>query len=146
MRDVNGVIQCNLDPEIWSKLNDIPKESVIGLRGKVIERPEGQINPEMETGDVELEVEDLIFANPASSKLPFRVRDAEQTNDLVTSTHRFLALRNDRIHKKLVVRSKMVNKMRTFLVDNDFVDVETPILFRRTPGGAQEFVVPTRLA
>nr|CAD7429493.1 unnamed protein product [Timema monikensis] len=101
----------------------------------------------MSTGDIEVLVSEVFILNKAKKNLPFGVRDHNKAKEYLRMKYRYLDLRFPRMQRNLRLRSHVIMKMRQYLCNYcDFVDVETPTLFRRTPGGAQEFVVPTRLA
>ena len=124
----------------------IGPESSINATGKVVGRPTGQSNPNMDTGSIEIELESVDFVNPAIKSLPFLPsRDTNEGKEPLRMKYRSLDLRRQNLQNNLRVRSKVIMDMRKFLCDHGFVDIETPTLFRRTPGGAREFIVPTRL-
>ncbi|XP_013396175.1 aspartate--tRNA ligase, mitochondrial-like [Lingula anatina] len=150
LKDAHGVTQFIVPDNKRDTLCEVVKglkfESVLQVKGKVIRRPEGQENPKMPTGDIEVEIEDLKVLNPSLAELPFKTRDYEEITENVRLQYRYLDIRHYKMQKNLRIRSNMVMKMREFLCNKlGFVDVETPTLFRRTPGGAREFVVPTKI-
>ncbi|RUS70496.1 hypothetical protein EGW08_021736, partial [Elysia chlorotica] len=107
-------------------------------------RPEGQNNKAMNTGDVEVLVDQLTVLNKCMPVLPFEVQNFNKVNEALRIKHRYLELRLPQLQRVLRARSKFVLAVRNFLSqDHGFVEVETPTLFRRTPGGAREFIVPT---
>ncbi|XP_053958490.1 aspartate--tRNA ligase, mitochondrial isoform X2 [Anastrepha ludens] len=120
-------------------------ESIIKVEGTVIPRPAATINPNMKTGQIEVEAETVEVLNPAKKNLPFEVRHYNRAGERLRLTHRYLDLRFVDMQYNLRTRSSVIMRMREYLINYlGFVEVETPTLFRRTPGGAQEFVVPTR--
>ncbi|BET00447.1 Hypothetical protein NTJ_13263 [Nesidiocoris tenuis] len=146
LRDAYGSTQiiANNHKEL---LSNLPLESVLMVEGKVIRRPEGQTNKNMETGEVEIAATDVQVLNPACDNPPFSIRNHNKANETLRMKHRYLDLRFPEMQRNLRLRSRLFADMRRFLVDRrDFVEVETPTLFRKTPGGAQEFVVPTQKA
>ncbi|XP_019643380.1 PREDICTED: aspartate--tRNA ligase, mitochondrial-like isoform X1 [Branchiostoma belcheri] len=149
LRDSYGVIQLVLPQDkshadIKQTLAHLPPESVVCVQGVVQLRPIGEANKAMATGDVEVSVSKVEMVNK-SKILPFQIRDFFQVNEHLRLKHRYLDLRGSQLQNNLRVRSQVIMKMREFLVNtHGFVDVETPTLFRRTPGGAREFVVPSR--
>ena len=119
-----------------SKLaNDITFESVLTASGRVIIRPEGQENPTMKTGKIEVMVESLEILNYAKPQLPFSLREFNKAKEQLQMQYRYLALRFPELQKNLRLRSQLISKMREYLINHcGFVDIETPTLFRRTPG------------
>uniref|UniRef100_A0A0C9QGP4 DARS2_1 protein n=1 Tax=Fopius arisanus TaxID=64838 RepID=A0A0C9QGP4_9HYME len=148
LRDSYGSTQLII-PNAKSDLIRIVKhlyfESVLSITGTVLARPPGQENPEMRTGAIEVKIKSLQVHNECLPQLPFSIRKFNVPKENLQMQYRYLALRFPFLQRNLRVRSQLLNKMRFFLIDDcGFVDVETPTLFRRTPGGAQEFVVPTQ--
>jgi len=148
LRDGRGTVQLVVPDDkqsLWSDLNQATLESVLDISGTVIKRPEGQENLAMDTGRVEVAVDTIEALVPSVKKLPFYISDRQgDANERLRMTHRYLDLRRPVMQRNLRTRSELVTKIRQFLTDHDFLDIETPTLFRRTPGGAREFVVPTR--
>ncbi|KAH8271685.1 hypothetical protein KR044_001181, partial [Drosophila immigrans] len=125
----------------------VPIESIVRVEGTVIPRPAATINPKMTTGHVEIEAEKIDILNAAKKNLPFEIRKFNKAGERLRLTHRYLDLRFNDMQHNLRLRSSLIMRMREYLINYlGFVEVETPTLFRRTPGGAQEFVVPTRKA
>ncbi|XP_076764207.1 aspartyl-tRNA synthetase, mitochondrial [Xylocopa sonorina] len=121
-------------------------ESVLSIEGTVLKRPEGQENKCMKTGNIEVQMESLSILNAAKSNLPFIIRDYNKAKESTQLKYRYISLRYPELQKHLKLRSKMIMRMREYLIKEcDFVDIETPTLFKTTPEGAQEFVVPTQL-
>ena len=132
LRDKTGTVQLMIDESIKS-LEKATLESSICVEGKVVERPHGQGNQNMNTGDIEILVENLHSLNPSVTSLPFHI-DKHEANETLRMKHRYLDLRNPKMQRNLKTRSDLVHKMRNFLHENHFTEVETPTLFRRTPG------------
>uniref|UniRef100_A0A7N6A1S5 Aminoacyl-transfer RNA synthetases class-II family profile domain-containing protein n=1 Tax=Anabas testudineus TaxID=64144 RepID=A0A7N6A1S5_ANATE len=125
-------------------LCDLTAESVIKVTGTVRRRPVGQENKGMPTGEIEVLAEDVEVFN-VCRQLPFEIKDFIRKSESLRMQYRYLDLRSSQMQKNLRLRSKLVMKMREYLCNvHGFVDVETPTLFKRTPGGAKEFVVPSR--
>jgi len=118
-------------------------ESCVCIEGLVIQRPDGQINPKMATGEIEVQIQDVKSINLSEVKLPFYIKPYNEAQEPLRLKHRYLDLRHLSLQENLRLRSEVVLKMRNFLSENGFIEVETPTLFRRTPGGAREFLVPT---
>ncbi|XP_076342423.1 aspartyl-tRNA synthetase, mitochondrial isoform X2 [Tachypleus tridentatus] len=149
LRDGYGVIQLII-PEKLSQspvghlLKTLSLESVLKVEGTVIQRPLEEQNKKMATGEIEVVVETADVLGKSKPTLPFNIRDFQKVKESLRLQYRYLDLRTSNLQKNLRLRSSIVMKMREFLCKHHgFVDIETPTLFRRTPGGAQEFVVPT---
>ncbi|XP_005797187.3 aspartate--tRNA ligase, mitochondrial [Xiphophorus maculatus] len=149
LRDFSGLTQVLIpqkDSAISMKaaLCDLSVESVVKVTGTVRRRPDGQENKAMPTGDVEVLAENAEVFNTCR-KLPFEIKDFVKKSESLRMQYRYLDLRSSQMQKILRLRSQLVMKMREYLCNvHGFVDVETPTLFKRTPGGAKEFVVPSR--
>lgn len=139
LRDSYGVIQlivpdspdCNLDPEDYRKM---PLETVLMARGVVRRRPEDQVNKKMATGEIEIELTTIKILGGCKSKLPYQIRDFQKVNETLRLKYRYLDLRNRELQHNLRLRSNLTMKMREFFHKHSFVEVETPTLFKKTPG------------
>merc|ERR1719244_2536276 len=147
LRDRTGVCQVKIPEEsdFYDNIKHVPNESVMVLNGTVKKRPEGQENVKMESGYIEVELESIIETNEADPNPPFQQSQHLQAKEGLRLQYRYLDLRRPELQYNLAVRSALTMKMREFLVEKKFLDIETPTLFRRTPGGAKEFIVPTRI-
>uniref|UniRef100_A0A8C3G954 Aspartyl-tRNA synthetase 2, mitochondrial n=1 Tax=Cyclopterus lumpus TaxID=8103 RepID=A0A8C3G954_CYCLU len=149
LRDFSGLAQVLIPQEesashLKAALCDLTAESVVKVTGTVRRRPAGQENKGMPTGDIEILAEGVEVFN-VCRKLPFEIKGFVKTSESLRMQYRYLDLRSSRMQKNLRLRSQLVMKMREYLCNvHGFVDVETPTLFKRTPGGAKEFVVPSR--
>ena len=146
LRDAHGIVQvvCNdRDETLSSLVKDLTIESVVKVTGRVIERPVEQMNEKMDTGKIEILADGIQILNNCKKNLPLLPRDFHKVREPLRLKYRYIDLRNQQMQKNLRTRSQVTMKMREFLCKQDFVEVETPTLFRRTPGGAREFVVPT---
>ncbi|CAK6439558.1 unnamed protein product, partial [Pipistrellus nathusii] len=149
LRDFQGLVQVLIPQDesaasVKKILCEAPVESVVQVSGIVVSRPPGQENPKMPTGEIEVKVKTAELLNPCK-KLPFEVKDFMKKTEALRLQYRYLDLRSFQMQYNLRLRSQMVMKMREYLCNlHGFVDVETPTLFKRTPGGAKEFVVPSR--
>ncbi|KAL4399397.1 aspartate--tRNA ligase Msd1 [Malassezia pachydermatis] len=136
------------DPSLIEALCAVPVESVIHVDGHVRERASGATNAAMKTGQVEVNVEAWSLLNAANATLPFYASQCHDSSTLPKDTlrakHRYLDLRRAPLRDAIRTRSRMAQAARNFLHDNDFIEIETPILLRSTPEGAREFLVPTR--
>uniref|UniRef100_A0A4X1UG83 Aminoacyl-transfer RNA synthetases class-II family profile domain-containing protein n=1 Tax=Sus scrofa TaxID=9823 RepID=A0A4X1UG83_PIG len=149
LRDFHGLVQVVIPQDesaasVRRILCEAPVESVVQVSGTVISRPPGQENPKMPTGEIEIKVKTAKLLN-SCKKLPFEIKDFVKKTETLRLQYRYLDLRGAQMQYNLRLRSQMVMKMREYLCNlHGFVDIETPTLFKRTPGGAKEFVVPSR--
>src|SRR5512136_102707 len=151
VRDREGRTQTVFDPsliapEIFERAASLRSECVIRVNGRVRQRPEGTNNPKIATGEVEVAVMSLELLN-AAEVLPFPVDDPEvagKVNEELRLKYRYLDLRRPEMARNLRLRSKVATATRVFMDEQGFLEVETPILFKSTPEGAREFLVPNR--
>lgn len=144
LRDMSGVVQCVLDPKDFDS-KKITIESVVEVVGVVKKRPEKLINPNIETGDIEIEVKEINVLSPAG-EIPIPLTtDGYEIDESVRMKYRYLDLRRARMARNIRLRSKVVQFIREWLHERDFVEIETPILTKTTPEGARDFLVPSRL-
>ncbi|NIL94518.1 MAG: aspartate--tRNA ligase [Woeseiaceae bacterium] len=144
LRDREGLLQVVFDPdrpEIFAEAERIRSEYVLKVKGKVRNRPEGTINPNMRTGQVEVLAHELEVLNRSETP-PFH--HDEQANEELRLKYRYLDLRREDMLGNLMLRHRVTMAMREFLDGDGFVDVETPMLTRATPEGARDYVVPSR--
>ncbi|XP_062284969.1 aspartate--tRNA ligase, mitochondrial [Scomber scombrus] len=149
LRDFSGLTQVLIPQEesahhLKAVLTDLTVESVVKVTGTVRRRPAGQENERMPTGEIEVLAGNVEVFNTCRT-LPFEIKDFVKKSESLRMQYRYLDLRSSQMQKNLRLRSQLVMKMREHLCNvHGFVDVETPTLFKRTPGGAKEFVVPSR--
>lgn len=149
LRDFEGLVQVIIPQDeaaasVRKILCDAPVESVVCVSGTVVARPLGQENLKMPTGEIEIQVKTAELLN-SCKKLPFEIKNFVKKSETLRLQYRYLDLRSSQMQQNLRLRSWMVMRMREFLCHkHGFVDVETPTLFKRTPGGAKEFVIPSR--
>lgn len=148
LRDREGITQVVFHPDVkavYEQAQKLKDESVIEVSGKVSAREEGTKNPNLKTGDIEVIASDMIIHN-ICQVLPFPLEDerADKVNEDLRLQYRYLDLRRPRNLNLLRTRHKTAQSIREYLNSQDFVEVETPILFKSTPEGAREFVVPSR--
>ncbi len=142
LRDRSGILQIVFEPEM---AKDLRPEWVIAVEGKVKERPKGMQNPKLATGKVELEAEKLEILSKAKT-LPFAIdTSGYEINEEKRLKYRYLDLRRERMRKNLIERQRVIHFIRDFLKNEEFIEVETPILTKSTPEGARDFLVPSRL-
>ncbi len=144
LRDASGVVQVVIDPDRHPEAHKLRSEYCIGVAGAVRERPAGTANPEMATGDVEVDVAELTVFSPADP-LPFQLDGRADVEELRRLEFRYLDLRTARMAANLRARSETIRAMRRVLDDRGFLEVETPTLIRSTPEGARDLLVPSRL-
>ncbi|MAY43357.1 MULTISPECIES: aspartate--tRNA ligase [unclassified Neptuniibacter] len=147
VRDREGLTQVVFDPdreESFALADSCRNEFVIELKGTVRARPEGTVNTDMPTGEIEVLGKELIVLNKAETP-PFQLDEHQQVGEDVRLRHRYIDLRRPEMQEKLRFRSKVSNAIRNYLDDNGFLDIETPILNRATPEGARDFLVPSRV-
>ena len=141
LRDRYGVTQFFLNPGLAKEFGHLKKESVVQVKGKVNARPEKQVNKDMPTGEVEVEAQEIIVLNE-SEPMPF---DPNETTEETRLKYRFVDLRRHEMQNNLIVRHKIIKAMRDYLCDDDFIEIETPILSKSTPEGARDFLGPSRV-
>jgi aspartyl-tRNA synthetase len=146
LRDRYGLVQVVGDPSIPEvrDIQDAHSEWVLQITGMVRRRPEGAENPSMETGDIEVEASRVQVLNP-SRPLPFMVSKDEEVEESVRLKYRYLDLRRERMQRNLLLRHRVVKFMRDYLDERGFIEVETPMLFKTTPEGARDYLVPSRI-
>lgn len=148
LRDRYGVTQVTIDPDFAPKAleaaSDIRNEYVIGIKGKVMGRPDGQINTGMTTGEIEVQVTELQVINKCDV-LPFPIQDESEALETTRLKYRYLDLRRPTLKNGILSRIKFVREMRRALEAKNFLDIETPFLYKSTPEGAREFLVPSRI-
>jgi aspartyl-tRNA synthetase len=148
LRDRTGLVQIVFNPETAPEAHkgavDLRSEWVIQVKGKVRRRPPGMENPNLPTGDLEVEVTELRVLNPAKTP-PFLINKEEEIDEQARLRYRYLDLRRERMAKNLLLRHRIVKFIRDYLDAHGFIEVETPILFKTTPEGARDYLVPSRL-
>lgn len=145
LRDREGIVQVVLDPNKaeTASAKELRGEYVLALEGVVKVRPDGMKNTKIATGAIEVEAVRCEILNTAATP-PFQIDD-ENVNETLRLKYRYLDLRSPRLTRHLVTRHKVAQLVRQFLSDNNFIEVETPILFKSTPEGARDYLVPSRV-
>jgi len=144
LRDREGLLQVVFDPdrpEIFAEAERIRGEYVLAVKGKVRQRPDGTINPNMPTGQIEVLAQELVTLNDSETP-PFH--HEEHANEELRLRYRYLDLRRESMLGNLRLRHRVTRALRNFLDDSGFIDVETPMLTRATPEGARDYIVPSR--
>lgn len=144
LRDHYGITQCVFDSssDLFQQIQDLRVESVIGVEGEVLLRE--SINKNMETGDVEIKVQKLMIYSQAD-QLPIQVSFVDDSPEDLRLKYRFLDLRREKLHKNMLLRSKIISSMRKLMTEQGFVEYQTPILTASSPEGARDFLVPSRI-
>lgn len=152
LRDRTGIIQIVSDPQrtpgSYQQADDLRNEYVVQITGRVTQRPEESLNPRLPTGDVEIYADNIQLLNAVRKQLPFQVgtADVEPVREDLRLKYRYLDLRRDRMSQNLQLRHSVVKAIRRYLEDEqNFIEVETPILTRSTPEGARDYLVPSRV-
>ena len=146
LRDREGLVQAVFAPErplTFTLAEKVRSEYVLKITGRVRRRPEGTVNPNLRSGEIEIDVTELEILNP-SLPPPFLIED-ENLSETVRLTHRVLDLRRPQMQANLRLRYKVAMAMRRYLDKKGFIDIETPMLTKSTPEGARDYLVPSRV-
>lgn len=147
LRDRWGHTQVVFHPEdeaLISQAKKLNMETVIGVEGMVVKRPDDMVNPNLETGGIEINAEVLEVLNKAKPT-PFVIKDPPDANDETRLKYRYLDLRRPSMQKNILLRHKTAQIVRRHLDSNEFVEIETPYFMRSTPEGARDYLVPSRI-
>jgi len=148
LRDREGITQVVFNPEVdeavHQKAHEIRSEYVLAVRGKVEKRPEGMTNSNLATGDIEILVTELRILNAAKTP-PFMIEDDVEVSESLRLKFRHLDLRRPQLQQNIIRRHKASVSVRNYLVNNGFLEIETPVLTRSTPEGARDYLVPSRV-
>lgn len=147
LRDRSGIMQLVFNPDFslhaHEQAHQLRSEYVISVTGTVVERSESTINKDVATGRFELQVEAVTVLNKAKN-LPFTLDEAAHVDEELRLTYRYIDLRRPEMHAKFVLRNNVIFALREFMHNEQFYDIETPILTKNSPEGAREFLVPSR--
>lgn len=145
IRDRFGKTQIILNSDSLVETGkSLSNEDVIHIAGKVIARSEDLINPDLATGEIEIIVEDLVVLSSAEP-VPLSISDRAASSEEHRLKYRYLELRNSSLQKNLIIRHKTAQIVRNFLSENNFLEIETPVLMKSTPEGARDYLVPSRV-
>ncbi len=148
LRDRSGIVQIVFNPEFSGAAMEIGdrvrNEFVLAVSGKVVERDAETVNPNLQTGEIEVRITEIEILNGAKTP-PFFIEDGIDTDESVRLKYRYLDLRRPEMQQTLRLRSKAAKVFRDFLDGHDFTEVETPILTKSTPEGARDYLVPSRV-
>lgn len=148
LRDRRGITQVvfnpEVNPEVHAKAHRLRSEWVLAVKGRVEARPADMANPKLVTGEIEVLVSELRILNTSETP-PFPLDEESEVSDNLRLQYRYLDLRRPEIGANLLMRHRAVQAIRNYLNDQDFLDIETPVLTRSTPEGARDYLVPSRV-
>ncbi|ALS23189.1 MULTISPECIES: aspartate--tRNA ligase [Paenibacillus] len=148
LRDRSGIVQIVFNPafsgDALAVADRVRNEYVLAVRGKVVERDAETVNPNIPTGEIEVQITEIEIMNAAKNP-PFFIEDGIEIDESLRLKYRYLDLRRPEMQRTLMLRSKAAKVFRDFLDENGFIDVETPILTKSTPEGARDYLVPSRV-
>ena len=145
LRDRFGKTQIILNSDELIKIGKtLSNEDVVYIEGKVSSRSKDLINPDLETGEIEVLVEKMIVLSNAEP-LPMSIQDRDASSEEHRLKYRYLELRNNDLQKNIIIRHNTAQAVRNFLSDNKFLEIETPVLMKSTPEGARDYLVPSRV-
>jgi aspartyl-tRNA synthetase len=148
LRDRFGLTQVVINPDLPKEtlnlVSNVRSEWVLQVTGKVQRRPDGMQNPRMPTGEVEIIASEVVVLNSAKA-LPFMISNDEEVDENTRLKYRYLDLRRERMRRNLELRHEVVLFMRKYLSERGFLEIETPALFKTTPEGARDYLVPSRV-
>ncbi len=148
LRDRDGKTQVVIDSgrsqENFDLAQQIRNEYVLQITGEVVQRLAGQENPNLPTGDIEVMANKVVVLNPAKTT-PFQIDRETAVDESLRLKYRYLDLRRERLQRNIILRHKAIKFIRDFLDQRDFLEIETPILFKSTPEGARDYLVPSRV-
>lgn len=151
LRDRYGLTQIVFDPassmmpkDVFANAEKIRSEYVVWVKGKVRARPEGMTNSKLSTGEIEVLCHDIVILSEAKTP-PFAIEDDVDVAENLRLKYRYLDLRRKTLQNNLLVRNKVLSIVRNYLESHNFCDVETPILYKSTPEGARDYIVPSRV-
>ena len=147
IRDMYGITQVVTSgkAEDVDFASHIPIESTVTVYGTVKKRDEETVNPKIKTGLVEIRIEDIKILSKRTQSLPFEVNTNQDIREDLRLQYRFLDLRNDRLKNNLILRAQVIQFLRNQMIDQGFLEVQTPILTSSSPEGARDYLVPSRL-
>ncbi|GCL71694.1 aspartate--tRNA ligase [Paenibacillus naphthalenovorans] len=148
LRDRSGIVQIVFNPafsgDALAVADRVRNEYVLAVRGKVVERDAETVNPNIPTGEIEVQITEIEIMNAAKNP-PFFIEDGIEIDESLRLKYRYLDLRRPEMQRTLMLRSKAAKVFRDFLDENGFIDIETPILTKSTPEGARDYLVPSRV-
>jgi len=147
LRDVKGIVQVVFNPlnstRLLTKAHNLRLEYVIAVKGTIAVRPDEMINPDLKTGKIEVIAKELKILN-SSKELPVQINEKVIADEDLRLKYRYLDLRRQELQSKILLRHYIIYEMRKFLVEQNYYEIETPLLVRSTPEGARDYLVPSR--
>ena len=149
LRDRSGIAQVTSSPETsssecFANAEMVRSEFVLAVRGEVVARPEGMVNENLASGEIDVVAKELIILNKAKTP-PFYITDDVDVDENIRLKYRYLDLRRQEMKNNIVMRHKVIKAMRDYMDENDFLEIETPVLMNSTPEGARDYLVPSRV-
>ena len=148
LRDREGIVQVvfnpEINPEVHAKAHKVRNEYVLAVKGDVARRPPESLNPDLNTGEIEVLTNELRILS-VSENPPFLIEDNGEISENVRLRYRYLDLRRPRLQRNLILRHKVAKAVRAYLDGQGFLEIETPVLTRSTPEGARDYLVPSRV-
>ena len=148
LRDRSGLVQVTADPSVGEAYGVAEKarsEYVLQVTGRVRPRPEGTVNPNLESGEIEVLAQSITILNTAKT-VPMPIDDdGYKTDETTRLKYRYLDLRRARLQRNFILRHKTIKFIRDYLDQQGFLEIETPMLIKSTPEGARDYVVPSRV-
>ena len=148
LRDRSGIVQVVFNPEFSPKTHEkassLRNEYVIAVKGKVIERPKGTENPDLKTGQLEVQAGEL-FILSESNPIPFAIDEEGEVVENLRLKYRYLDLRRPKMQRNIILRDRAARSVRSYLRGQGFLEIETPFLTKSTPEGARDYLVPSRV-
>ena len=145
IRDMYGITQIVTSGKEVDYASHIPIESTVTVYGEVKKRDEETINPKLKTGLVEIRIEKIEILGKRTKNLPFEINANQEIREDLRLQYRFLDIRNEKTKNNLIMRSKVIQFLRNQMIENGFLEVQTPILTSSSPEGARDYLVPSRL-
>ncbi len=142
LRDHSGVMQIVFNDN--SMLEGLTRETVVAVTGIIEARDAENVNPKLDTGNIELRADSITVLGPCRSTLPFEIRESKSTREEIRLKYRFLDLRNPAVHQNIVLRSALISYLRKRMEELGFLEIQTPILTTSSPEGARDYLVPSR--
>ena len=146
LRDHHGLTQCVLDisSDLFATVERARNESVVTVTGTVVKRTAETVNPKLPTGEIEVKIQSFEVQS-AAEQVPLQVNSDEDSGEEVRLRYRYLDLRREKMHRKIVLRSEIISSIRRRMIEQDFTEFQTPILTASSPEGARDYLVPSRL-
>ena len=149
LRDRYGVTQIVFHPQMaddgFAVAEKLSAEDVLKISGRVGERPEGSVNPDLDSGEIEVNAKNIELLNESETP-PFEIRENVEASEDLRLEYRYLDLRRKKMQNAIVTRHRFYQSVRKFMSDKGFIEIETPVLTKSTPEGARDFLVPSRLS